>query len=169
MAAPQELLFPWPPQPGTPAWKLERGRPRPEHPSEGPAPPGLAPAAWAASSPGAPSKDGLWDILWGHSISPQACRLGRTPGAAPSPSQLCRPLPGCPMYPPQPALAMLPKSQDINPTSCTELLGCVSHHSAQDISPRRGCHRRHQAPSAGLKDTISQSGAGAPRPSGLTC
>lgn len=50
-AAPQELLSPGPPQPGTPAGKLQRGYPRTEHRSDGPAPLGLALAARAASSP----------------------------------------------------------------------------------------------------------------------
>jgi len=146
-----ELLLPWPPLPGTPAWKLERGCPGTEHPSEGPAPPlpGSAlghPGTWGGWAAG-----WLWGVLWGCSISRQALRqpgasqTGRTPRAA-----LC---PVCPLA----ALPLLRKSQAVNPTSRAELLGCVSHHPARDASPRRDCHCCHQPPSAGLKDTRSRS------------
>ena len=108
-------------------------------------PPALA--AWAAGSLRSTQDKG------GH-LSPRpeaarslSARSGIQSSIAPSPA--LQAIAWVPRVPPA-ALPPLPKSQHINPTSHTELLGCVSHHPVRDASPRRGCHHCHQPPSPGM-------------------
>lgn len=111
------LVPPQPPQLRTLVWKLKRSCPRAKHPCDGPAPHPVTLAAWWAATLGAgprhsaarqlsaPFEDAPCSTDWElasrveHSEAHHPLHL----------HQLCRPLPACPL--------LLPKSQDINPTS----------------------------------------------------
>lgn len=76
-----------------------------------------------------------------------------------------------PCVPPA-ALPPLPESQDINPTSHTHSFWAVRPTALSEIPRQDGvvtAVTSQPRDGAGLKGTVSRRGAGAPRPSGLTC
>lgn len=110
-----------------------------EHPSDGPAPPGVSPGSVGSRQPqGHPMRMGSGAAV-GHPLgtlhlspSPEAggcLSAGLDTQSSIVPFPALQAIAWVPCVPPA-ALPPFPKTQDINPPSCTELLGCVSHHPA---------------------------------------